>query len=509
VNNPASRIISIVLITAGIALGLSILNSQAPTPRPLGSFTLGSLGAPVTGCPTGFTCYNFTTTCPNIIQTRNGDGHIAIRHPAGVANQLDIFYPGAGGRFWNRNPTLVDPFYQQLIEAGHIVVDVQWSNSIWYAAAPGELAGPEALACRPATVLRWVHDNWLPPEVRYAVVGSSAGSSAVSYSLSSYGLDSLAQMLVPVSGPPHARLAYNCLNPSVDDALGVNGEQLVDGSWGYLNNNYGPCYLHDPAFTPQWDANSVESGGINYGWPTTQVHFIVGGNDTQGIRDNATAFFNVLTANGTAATYQIVPNMGHAISSSQDGLDTLFTVLTAAPSPTPTPTPTVTPTPTPSPTPSPTPTILVTLQTNPVGLPFTVDGIAYTSTQTFSWASGSSHTIATTSPQSGGTGVRYWWNRWSDGGLISHTISPTKNTTYTATFTKQYNLVMTTSTGGKVSPPSGWKNSGAAVSITATPATGYLFGNWTGSGPGSYTGSANPGSITMDGPITERATFTH
>jgi len=25
------------------------------------------------------------------------------------------------------NPTLIDPFYQQLIAAGHIVVDVQWA----------------------------------------------------------------------------------------------------------------------------------------------------------------------------------------------------------------------------------------------------------------------------------------------------------------------------------------------------------------------------------------------
>jgi hypothetical protein len=231
----------------------------------------------------------------------------------------------------------------------------------------------------------------------------------------------------------------------VDDALGTNGEQVVDASWGYVNDNYGPCYLHDPSFSSEWDTNSVESGGINYVWPTTQVHFIVGGNDTQGIRDNATALFNVLTANGTAATYQIVPNMGHAIADSKDWLDALFTVLTAAP------------------TPTPTPTILVTFQTNPGGLAFAVDGITYTSTQTFSWTPGSNHTIATTSPQSGGTGVRYWWNRWSDGKPISHNISPTKNVTYTATLTKQYNLVMRAGTGGKVSPPSGWKNSGATV----------------------------------------------
>jgi len=63
--------------------------------------------------------------------------------------------------------------------------------------------------------------------------------------------------------------------------------------------------------------------------------------------------------------------------------------------------------------------------------------------------------------------------------------------------------------GGTVSPASGWKNSGAAASISAKAASGYSFTNWTGSGTGSFSGTINPASITMGGPITETATFTH
>ena len=80
-------------------------------------------------------------------------------------------------------------------------------------------------------------------------------------------------------------------------------------------------------------------------------------------------------------------------------------------------------------------TVQVTVQTNLAGLTFTVDGTTYTSAQTFSWVPGSSHTIATTSPQNGGTGVRYVWSNWTGGGAISHTVAPTTNTTYTANFT--------------------------------------------------------------------------
>ena len=176
--------------------------------------------------------------------------------------------------------------------------------------------------------------------------------------------------------------------------------------------------------------------------------------------------------------------------------------------PTPTPTATATPTATPTATQTPTPTIRVTVQTTPSGRTFAVDGVTYTAAQMFSWIPGSSHTIATTSPQSGGTGVRYVWGSWTGGGAISHTVAPTTNKTYTATFRKQYYLTMSHGTGGIVRPTSGWRNSGAAISISAVPANGYSFTNWSGRGTGSYSGTNNPASITMGGPITEAATFT-
>src|SRR6266550_1467946 len=159
-----------------------------------------------------------------------------------------------------------------------------------------------------------------------------------------------------------------------------------------------------------------------------------------------------------------------------------------------------------------TPMVQVTVETNPLGRTFSVDGTNYSSTQTFSWDSGSSHTIATTSPQNGATGVRYAFTRWSDNGAISHTVASTTNTTYTATFRTQYYLTMTHGTGGTVSPTSGWRNAGSTVSISATPTNNnqvsYTFAGWTGSGAGSYSGPNNPASITMNGPITENASFT-
>ena len=172
----------------------------------------------------------------------------------------------------------------------------------------------------------------------------------------------------------------------------------------------------------------------------------------------------------------------------------------------------ISPTPTPpsSPTPTPTPTssVQITVQTNHTGLSFTVDGVTHTSAQTFSWKPGSSHTITTTSPQHLKAGVRYAWTKWSDSGPLSQVIVvQTQNTSYIASFATQYYLTMSAGGGGSVSPTSGWKSRGSIVKIAATPPTGYIFSNWTGSGTGSFSGTTNPVSITMDAPISEAATF--
>lgn len=70
---------------------------------------------------------------------------------------------------------------------------------------------------------------------------------------------------------------------------------------------------------------------------------------------------------------------------------------------------------------------------------------------------GSSHTIATTSPQSGGTGIQYVFDNWSDRVAISHSITvPPTATTYTASFNTQYQLTTRASppADGTVSPAS-------------------------------------------------------
>ena len=332
------------------------------------------------------------------------------------------------------------------------------------------------------------------------------------------------------------------------DFTDVNrGWTVFTGRLGYRTTNAGTTWeqmiLPDQGFTPTILKTDFVNGneGWAVGWDGYAAHTTDGGRNWQ-LQNIASiqhviiglhalspteAFAVGASSSGGAGSFYHTTNAGltwnYSPLPSQYSLSSIFATLSrkvwtsgydgtvlhnpnfGGPTPTPTPTPTATPTATPTPT----PTINVTIQTTPSGRTFMVDGVTYTAAQIFSWVPGSSHTIATTSPQNGGAGVRYVWSSWTGGGAISHTVAPTTNKTYTATFRKQYYLTMSHGTGGTVRPTSGWRNSGAAISISAVPATGYRFTNWSGRGTGSYSGTNNPASITMGGPITEAATFTH
>jgi hypothetical protein len=151
--------------------------------------------------------------------------------------------------------------------------------------------------------------------------------------------------------------------------------------------------------------------------------------------------------------------------------------------------------------------IAVTVQANFSSVAFAVDGTNYTSAQTFDWKPGSNHTLATTSTQGGGTGVQYTWNSWSDGGAVSHAVSPLTGMTNLANFELQYYLTMYAGAGGSASPADLWTNSGAVLNISATASNGFSFGGWSGTGGGSYSGTESAALVTMNGPVTETATF--
>jgi hypothetical protein len=152
--------------------------------------------------------------------------------------------------------------------------------------------------------------------------------------------------------------------------------------------------------------------------------------------------------------------------------------------------------------------VLVSLQTSPAGATYSVDGVTYSSAQTFEWIPGSMHTVDTLSLQPGAPGVQYVFDNWSDGGEAGHSLLvPASPVTLTANFKTQYRLTTTIVPlgGGVISPASNtFYDSGQTVTLQATPNTGYAFGGW--AGPVGLPSSAAT-SVTMSSPTAVTANF--
>ncbi len=152
--------------------------------------------------------------------------------------------------------------------------------------------------------------------------------------------------------------------------------------------------------------------------------------------------------------------------------------------------------------------VQITIQTNPPGRPFILDGTTWSTAQTRTVNPGDQHYLSVASPQLIDAGIQYVWKNWSDGGQQTHAITiPDSNTTYTAFFSKQFYLTTTAGPNGTVSPASNWEDSGSTVVISATGNANYAFSQWSGAGSGSYSGNANPSSVKMNEPISDSASF--
>ncbi|MBC7188508.1 MAG: hypothetical protein H5U38_15905 [Calditrichaeota bacterium] len=154
----------------------------------------------------------------------------------------------------------------------------------------------------------------------------------------------------------------------------------------------------------------------------------------------------------------------------------------------------------------------IVVRSDPATLTFEVDSIAYSSPQTFTWPTGSSHTVSAASPQGEAAGTRFVFSSWSDGGALSHAYTvPARDDTLVITFRPQYLLTLASPYGAPTG--GGWYDAGSIASFRVA---GYVpagqgrrmsFSGWVGSGLGSYSGPDSAATVTIQGPVTETATW--
>ena len=161
-------------------------------------------------------------------------------------------------------------------------------------------------------------------------------------------------------------------------------------------------------------------------------------------------------------------------------------------------------------------TVQVSVGTNLPGVAFTVDGVTYTSTQSFTWHVGDKHTLGVPTKSLELNGISYDDNDgiWSDGNLSPDTITVSAGTTsYTTTFyIYAYEFSATAAPGGALGATTVANNyypTGSQETISAVPNAGYYFVNWTGAAsPGDIASATSANTyVTMNGPEYLTANF--
>lgn len=125
----------------------------------------------------------------------------------------------------------------------------------------------------------------------------------------------------------------------------------------------------------------------------------------------------------------------------------------------------------------------VTVTTVPRGLKLIIDGALVDDGAVYTWAPGSSHTLR--APFQGDDRTRYYFGSWSDGGAEIHDIKVSADTTvYIANFVRQGKITSSVTPAGSgtvtLTPasPDGFYNDRSNIEITATPAAGFKFVEW-------------------------------
>ncbi|MBA3758499.1 hypothetical protein H0X10_02615 [Candidatus Saccharibacteria bacterium] len=323
----------VIIVVAFIGLYMTFGTSANTNPFSLGAFSQTSVSVP--DCPPGSTCTSFEVSCPGIQQTLGG--YLSELPATASTRGVAVFFTGGGGTSWYRTAQ-TDRLYTNLRSNGLTIYQVSWGNS-WLQSANGEDAGPAHLGCRPATVIKWLHDNKYVPlgvspskvgQCGFCVTGNSGGSTQSTLAISYFGLESIINAVVPTGGPPHSSIAKGCLAESGYSYGGFGDEKgsanRIDSSYGF-GGTPGPCDNQDASFRPRWDQESIAISGKDYNHPTTRVHFIWGDSDTSMQAHGGDYAAKLRAAGSPYVSTQIAAGTPHSTASTTAGADAIQAAL--------------------------------------------------------------------------------------------------------------------------------------------------------------------------------------
>lgn len=323
---------------------------QPPTyPLPLGTVNLLS-GPTVCG---NESCYQIEVSCASV--SRPEQATLKVGEP--VSNTVEagtiLFATGWIGNYYWDEAVLVNLQLQRLSlagldpaqatgnnldilnnlrAAGFRTVQLKWQRN-WFEAETGHVEGMANLACKPATVTRWVYDNLhLQGEaLPYCATGHSNGASEMAFGLTHYGLSDILSAVVLESGPNWSYIDHACLH---DDAKYSNlhadqGERnTIDWGFGFPSDGTGACAVQDVTFRDTFRSASLVTNGWQYAYPHTMVAFVFGGDDNTTTAAQGQVYYDRLLRQGTPhLSMQVVSGAPHFVTTTTDGAQAMQSTL--------------------------------------------------------------------------------------------------------------------------------------------------------------------------------------
>jgi hypothetical protein len=330
---------------------LPYVSRQANPPRALG--TVNVISGPIEcDTTTSQSCYEIQVACPEVTDKLNATIKIGEPTSQDIKGTILFFSGYTGVYYWEdsafllvddgvelfsnlqtitpnkNNPTIL----ANLRTAGYRTVQVKW-NSSWFQSKVNQPEGMARLACRPASVARWVYDNLHAADASkpFCATGHSNGASQVSYMLTHYGLANILSATVLESGPNWSYIEYACLNtPSYAYLFANDGERnTIDKGFGFITPiNSGPCYKQDVTWTTNFQEASVISAQGTYTYPRTFVGFLFGELDTGTTAAQGKEFYNRLWQDVTPwVSMQTIAGAGHDVTATTEGAQAMESTL--------------------------------------------------------------------------------------------------------------------------------------------------------------------------------------
>lgn len=314
--------------TATIKATATPTTTPTPNVRPLGTVRLLSTPTPCDGS----SCYMVEVSCSGVVDV--DDATLKVGAPSATPERGTILFATGwtGTSLWETSSNLAPGVLTNLQAAGFRIVQLKWTNT-WFRASSGQAAGLEHLACRPASVARWVYDNIhvQSPATAFCAVGHSNGASQVAYMLTQYGLANIVSNAQLESGPNWARVDEGCLwlDAAFSSLFYAQAERNnTDWSYGFPNNGTGPCARQDRSYRTAFQNSSLALGNFQFVYPKTLVHFLFGDLDATTTGPQGMYFYDWLVQHGTPLIQMdTVPNTDHTIVSTTQGADMILDAL--------------------------------------------------------------------------------------------------------------------------------------------------------------------------------------